>query len=439
MKTKKLILLIIAISMIVTCMTQMVSAETKTSSNLYPVSSNGIFSYVDINGNEVRFTSFVYADDFIGGVAKVMDKSGRSAVYIDTNFIIVNNAVKVYPQGKYREYKGGKVVDIYSKAKKYSLTNKDKKLVKVTEYAIGDGFIIKESLAGGTPKVQLFKNGKLFFTLDKKEISIIAKYDDVKMIRIQYSDLSDAKKIKTTYIDYNGNLMWTKPTETPIKVLLNETQLKLNQAPVIRNNVVMMPVEETLKSLGYTTKGDNNSMITATDKKNTIVVIPKTSSFTVNNKAVKLESLGRNVNGVFYLPAKTLIEQAGAKYSWDAKTNTVKIAALKTPNGAIIVNNLKLKDKPYFYVGVDYGDDFEARAIEAGDAIITAINELAGKDLTDDQRAGIKVAILASTDVITLPFNITVNGKVFKMSTFEKNKGSIENTCDINVIIEPLN
>ncbi len=104
--------------------------------------------------------------------------------------------------------------------------------------------------------------------LDMKEVFVIAKYDDEKMIRIQYGDYSDNYKCKTTYIDYNGNIMWDKQPAAQIKVLLNNSELWLNIKPAIDNNIVMLPAEEILIALGYKIVWDlKTATMTATDNK----------------------------------------------------------------------------------------------------------------------------------------------------------------------------
>ena len=334
MRTKKLILLTVVMSIVILCITQTASAETKTGSKLYPVSSKGVFCYVDIDGNIVLDTDYGYADDFIGGVAKVMDEFGGTTTYIDTKGKSVKYEATDYPSKKYREYKDGKVIDIYSGAKTYSSYNEDDMPIEVTEYTIGDGFMVKESLAGGAPRIQLYKNDKLFFTdskyLDMKEIFIIAKYDDEKMIRIQYSDYSDDCKFKTTYIDYNGNLLLTKPVAKPIKVILDGDELTLSNAAKMEKNKVFLPAEEILKKLNYKiTWNKKKTTMTAKSEKITIVVKTDSQTITVNKKSIKLDRKPKLFNKVLYLPAKNLIEKAGAKYSWDSKTNTVTITTTK--------------------------------------------------------------------------------------------------------------
>ncbi len=453
MRTKRLILLTVVMSIVILCMTQTALAETKASSKLYPVSSKGVFSYVDIDGNKVLDTGYGYADDFIGGVAKVMDEFGGTTTYIDTKGKSVDYEAKDYPSNKYREYKDGKVVDIYSNAKKYSTVDEYDWPIEVTEYTIGDGFMIKESLAGGAPRIQLYKNGKLFFTdskyLDLKEIFIIAKYDDEKMIRIQYSDYSDDCKFKTTYIDYNGNLMWTKPAVTPIKVMLDGNELKLSNAPKIEKDKVLLPAEEILKKLNYKiTWNKKKTTMTAKYSKITIVIKTDSQTITVNKKSIKLDRKPKLFNKVLYLPAKNLIEKAGAKYSWDSKTKTITITTTKlksdilpsntqtTPNGAIIVNNLNLSKGAYLFAGFDYGDKFDACAIETANVIIAAIEEVAGKKLTEEQGKLIETSLIAASDVIGQPFEITVNGKVYTIIMFPKVEG--EATYDINVNVVPV-
>ncbi|HEX3029940.1 MAG TPA: hypothetical protein VHT34_11710 [Clostridia bacterium] len=191
------------------------------STRLFPVSLDGVFSYVDINGKAVLKTDYGFADDFVNGYAHIMNELGGMSGYMDSKGkqLSAANSVNVSKANLNirgaREIKGNIVVDLSKKVKKYTSTHDGWK-ANNEDYNISDGFEVRIWTASGAPCVRLYKNGKIICDkikqLEGQDIFLIVKYDNEKIIRFLYADASTGK-LKTLYVDYNGNPIWTKTAQ----------------------------------------------------------------------------------------------------------------------------------------------------------------------------------------------------------------------------------
>ncbi len=337
MRFRKLVLFSLVLSIIIMSMTQLtVAAEVnQKDTKLYPVSNTGKFVYVNIKG-EIVLTpkNCSNAYDFVGGVAQIIDSNGETKHFIDVDSKNAK-APKTYPNYKFMTLSKGKpVLDIYNRVKTYTKPDPDIKGITwdYSEYDLGDGFVVIDSVANGGHMIQLQKNGKTFVTDDSymslKEIFQIVKYDDEKMIRIHYSDYNDDCKFKTTYVDYSGKRLFTQLKDSKqISVMVNNK--KASDPAVLLNKVVMVPLEETLVNLGYKIKADTKAQtLTATKGTTTITInfaIAKVNTVTVNKKVVKLSTYIDIINYLSYISAQDLAKIVSGSYKWDAKSNTVYI------------------------------------------------------------------------------------------------------------------
>lgn len=336
MKTKKIRVLALLISLIVLCTsqsvptTQALSTSTTQTQKLYPLSESGRFRYVDINGNEVLKTDYGYADDFIGEVAQVSKEYGGEELYIDIKGNLVDYDGKDYSDSKFRVIKDSKLVDLSTRVKEYTVKDEENFTISVEEYDIGDEFVIKETRAGGAPQRRLLKNGKVFFTTDEwisnRDIMTIVKYDDEKMIRFSYIDYLDDCKFKTTYIDYNGNPLFAKSSQKEIKVIINGKTLTLKNSAVIEGNTVLLPAGEILQKLGYKVNWNAKTKTLKATKKSSVVSLKANNKkATINSKAVTMDSKAKVINKVLYISPKTLMKKLSVAYTWDADTYTITI------------------------------------------------------------------------------------------------------------------
>lgn len=417
MKVNNIRILALLISIIVLCTSQSVptqaqSVSTTQTQKLYPVSKSGQFSYVDINGNEVLKTDYGYADDYIDGVAHVSKEFGGEKLYIDTKGNLVNYDGKGYSDSNFRVIKDGKFVDLSSKVKEYTTKDEENFTVSVEEYDIGDGFIFKETRAGGAPQRRLFKNGKVFFTTSKwvsnRDIMTIVKYDDEKMIRFSYIDYLDDCKFKTTYIDYDGNQLFTKSSKKEVKVIFNGETLSLKNAAVIEGKIVLLPADELLQKLGYKVNWNTKTKKLKATKKSSVVSLSANSKkASINNKTVTMEVKAKVINKVLFISPKKLSNKLSITYSWDANTNTITIEAKNktesskpetnsktTGNGIQVINKLS-ESNPVLNVFIELGDDLNKREKEAADIIIKALEEAGGANFSDDQKKQVTSYILS--------------------------------------------
>ncbi|HEX3027977.1 MAG TPA: X2-like carbohydrate binding domain-containing protein, partial [Clostridia bacterium] len=244
------------------------SAVTK-SARLFPVSINGKFSFVDVNGKEILKTNFGFADDFVGGYAHIMNELGGTSGYIDAKGKKVSNVKNTSKANlKFRgarEIKGAAVIDLSKKVKRYTSTHDGFK-ANNEDYNIGDGFEVKIWTATGAPCVSLYKNGKIICDKSKQligqDIFLIVKYDNEKIIRFLYADFATGK-LKTLYVDYNGNPIWTKTAQASLvsAAAAGNPSISLSTASFVQGaaitdlSVVLTPKGSKFKGIKGLTQG----------------------------------------------------------------------------------------------------------------------------------------------------------------------------------------
>jgi hypothetical protein len=220
------------------------SASSSKSARLFPVSSNGEFSYVDMSGKEILKTPYGFADDFIGGYAHIMNELGGMSGYIDIKGKQLSSSGVNKDVSKAnlsfrgaREINGETVVDLSKKVKKYTSTQDGWK-ANNEDYTMGDGFEVRIWTASGAPNVKLYKNGKIICDkikeLQESDIFLIVKYDKEKIIRFLYADPSTGK-LKTIYVDYNGNPIWTSAKDQAKPAATKATPHQVIDGVVIDN------------------------------------------------------------------------------------------------------------------------------------------------------------------------------------------------------------
>ena len=186
MKSRKLLIMILVVVLCMQVIIIPVSAVNST--RLFPVYTNGVFNYVDVNGKVVLKTEYGFADDFVNDAACVMNEFGGKSWYIDTKGKIMDEsevpeAASLAFTGA-RRFSGDKLVDTSDPVNSYTEPDKEMKniTVYIDEYDLGDGFRMRESNAGGAPRRDLLKNGKVMVTNTKQfqdvDIFLIVKYDN---------------------------------------------------------------------------------------------------------------------------------------------------------------------------------------------------------------------------------------------------------------------
>lgn len=125
-----------------------------------------------------------------------------------------------------------------------------------------------------------------------------------------------------------------KAATIPTKIILDDVPLSFNVAPMIKNNVNIVPFRTIAQALGITVEWDNanrvvraQSLVDGMLKKVLLKVGQKTA--TVDGKSVQLATPPVMVNAQVLIPLGFFSTQFGAKVGWNNSTKTVTIRSPK--------------------------------------------------------------------------------------------------------------
>ncbi len=111
-----------------------------------------------------------------------------------------------------------------------------------------------------------------------------------------------------------------------IKVLLNGEELVFDQAPIIENDRTLVPMRAIFEALGAEVQWDGeNNKVTAKNNGTVITLTIGSSTMTVNNTSVSLDTAPKIVNSRTLVPLRAVSEALDANVSWNGTTKTVAI------------------------------------------------------------------------------------------------------------------
>ena len=129
--------------------------------------------------------------------------------------------------------------------------------------------------------------------------------------------------IATTLMTFGNSIV---SAESQIKVLYYGEPLKLSQAPVVENNITLVPFKIIFEKLGYSISYDALSKTVIgkkTDKE--IKLTDKKIIAQVNNLDKKLVAAPQIINGVLFVPLRFIIEESGMQVGWYPEQKTIAI------------------------------------------------------------------------------------------------------------------
>ncbi len=428
------------------------SAAAK-SARLFPVSTNGKFSFVDVNGKEIFKTNFGFADDFVGGYAHIMNELGGASGYIDAKGNKIGSGKNTSKAGlKFRgarEIKGSTVIDLSKKVKRYTSTHDGLK-ANNEDYNIGDGFEVRIWTATGAPCISLYKNGKIICDKSKQlkgqDIFLIVKYDNEKIIRFLYAD-SATGKLKTLYVDYNGNPIWTKTAQANLvsAAVIGNPSISPSTASFIQGaattdlSVVLTPKGNTFKGIKGLTQGTQYTV-----SANTVTILKSyLNTLSVGTKALTLD-FGASNNPVLTITITAqdiklniaignLSGKAGDTITVPITlTNVAKVGNIGTLNFYIGYDTNLLEG-----VSVNVGDivlnaqvNFSSRLNDGLVSIVFLDNTLGNELITTDGILATITFKVKGTSSATAPLEVTVgafgDGKMKRIQGIEIANGSIK-------------
>lgn len=111
-----------------------------------------------------------------------------------------------------------------------------------------------------------------------------------------------------------------------ITVLIDGTKVASNQAPIMIQGRVMLPMRAIFESLGASVKWNQKTQtVTASRNGTTIVLRINANTATINGQTVSLDVPAKNLKGTTMVPVRFASEALGEKIGWNSRTKTVTI------------------------------------------------------------------------------------------------------------------
>lgn len=124
--------------------------------------------------------------------------------------------------------------------------------------------------------------------------------------------------------------------ETPIKILLDDTQLILSSQPVVISGVTLVPISDILRPIGADIYWDPNTRTAIINKDGTEIVIVIGQSYaTVNGNKINLALPARLQSGRTMIPLRFVSESLGYNVQWDGVNRKIFVDT-RIPSGAKI-------------------------------------------------------------------------------------------------------
>jgi len=122
----------------------------------------------------------------------------------------------------------------------------------------------------------------------------------------------------------------TSRTTQPILVTVNGMLVTFyDQAPVIINGRVLVPIGRVFEEMGFTVYWDSTERTARLTRYGTSILIPADSNaFLVNHTVITPDVPQRIINGRMMLPLRAIAQAIGGRADWD---NTHRVAAITTP------------------------------------------------------------------------------------------------------------
>lgn len=210
----------------------------------------------------------------------------------------------------------------------------------------------KENIPGGSPNNPL---GDRWLGLDARgtygttyaihgnnNANSIGKYVSAGCVRMHNDDvhwLFEQVKIHTKVIIVSSSKSFDEIAKEKgfsvvpsIKILIDGKELKVNMAPVMENNRVMVPMRAIFQELGANVIWDAKTRsITATKGKTVIKLKVDSKQATINGKPVTLDVAPFIQSGTTFVPTRFVSEALGVDVKWDDKKRIVSLQLPKPP------------------------------------------------------------------------------------------------------------
>lgn len=116
------------------------------------------------------------------------------------------------------------------------------------------------------------------------------------------------------------------PPSHPIAIVINGAPLALQPPPILRGNVLLVPVRRTIEALGLQFERSGSRITTTVGSKSVTLTIGSNRA-QVDGNVLVLDAPAIEVRDVLYVPLRFFTDVLGAQATFDRRGNTVTIVA----------------------------------------------------------------------------------------------------------------
>lgn len=133
----------------------------------------------------------------------------------------------------------------------------------------------------------------------------------------------------------------TEANEQAITVLVNDTQVKFDQNPVIQGDITLVPLRGVFENLGAEVKWDPKSeKVYIVNGNEEIILQPGSVNAFINNAITSLSVKPQLINNRVMVPLRFVSEALDANVEWDAKTRNITITQNSSANQSSTNSNM---------------------------------------------------------------------------------------------------
>jgi D-alanyl-D-alanine carboxypeptidase/uncharacterized protein YgiM (DUF1202 family) len=131
-----------------------------------------------------------------------------------------------------------------------------------------------------------------------------------------------------------------------LRLYLNGRELYMPQAPILKENRVLVPMRAYLESLGAEVSWQPPDTVSATLQNHSVQMKIGSTTAVVDGKELALDVPAQLINDRTYLPLRFLSEGLGAKVGYDGQTGSVTVATVGAPRLMVIDGPLNVRQSP---------------------------------------------------------------------------------------------
>lgn len=166
---------------------------------------------------------------------------------------------------------------------------------------------------------------------------------------------------------------------TPIKVLVDQTILQLDQPPALEDGRVLLPIRGIFEALDAEVVWDEATQLLTGEKDGVLIRLEMgKQQALVNGEIIIMDTPGKMINGRTMVPVRFIAENFGIEVTWDPSEQMVIISTDK--------DEIEDKEEMALYRNTNFKDDYLEINVKEHCAF-----EIQGKTLSDNQYVLVEV------------------------------------------------